>query len=147
MKKTGKTVLLIALVVVVGLGALFGYSGLLQPYRDQRAAETLEERLNSGAYDAPVLGYEGRCAAVDQAGEEVTLTAAVDLPGQSDRSFDDVKDSLLQDLQRQAQEKGLTLPANWEEAVRVTEYRAHPAEKAQKGLAFSRPSVHNEVKF
>lgn len=126
MKKIGKTVLLIALVVVVGLGALFGYSELLQPYRDQKAAETLEERLNSGAYDTPVLGYEGCCTAVDQAGEEVTLTAAVDLPGQSDRSFDDIKDSLLQDLQRQAQEKGLTLPANWEDAVRVTERHGSP---------------------
>lgn len=136
MKKTGKRVLLIALVMVVGLGALFGYSGLLQSYRDQGAAETLEEHLNSGAYDAPVLGYEGRCTAVDQAGEEVTLTAAVDLPGQSDRSFDDVKDSLLQDLQRQAQAAGLTLPANWEEAVRVTEYRAYPDENNKRACIF-----------
>ena len=35
MKKLGKPILLIALVLVVGLGALFGYSGLLQPCRSR----------------------------------------------------------------------------------------------------------------
>lgn len=133
MKKIGKTVLLIALVVVVGLGALFGYSGLLQPYRDQRAAETVEELLNSGAYDTPVLRYEGRCTAVDQAGKEVNLKAEVFLPivaedvaDPPDHYFDDAKEGLLLDLQRQAQAAGLTLPANWEDAVRVTERHGSP---------------------
>lgn len=116
MKKRGKPILLIALVLVVGLGALFGYSGLLQPYRDRQVAETMEEYVDGGAYDTP-QGYEGCCTAVDRAGEEVTLTASVDRSGQPGRAFDDVKESLLMDLRRQAQEEGLTLPENWEEGV------------------------------
>ena len=119
MKKRGKPILLIALVLVVGLGALFGYSGLLQPYRDRQAAETMEEYVDGGAYDTP-RGYEGCCTAVDRDGKEVTLAATVDLSGQPDRSFDDVKEGLLRDLQRQAQAEGLTLLENWEEGVFIS---------------------------